>query len=30
MTIKVKEFDLKTDYFSNKEKDEVSKRKSNG
>ena len=30
MTIKVKEFDLKTNYFTNKEKEEESKRKYNG
>ena len=30
MTIKVKEFDLKTNYFTNKEKAEESKRKYNG
>ena len=30
MTIKVKEFDLKTNYFSIKEKDEVSRKKYNG
>jgi len=30
MTIKVKEFDLKTNYFTNKEKEEDSKRKYNG
>ena len=29
MTIKVKEFDLKTNYFSIKEKDEVSRKKHN-
>ena len=30
MTIKVKEFDLKTNYFTNKEKEEKSKRMYNG
>ena len=30
MTIKVKEFDLTTNYFTNKEKEEESKRKYNG
>ena len=30
MTIKVKEFDLKTNYFANKEKEEKPKRKYNG
>ena len=30
MTIKVKEFDLKTNYFTNKEKEGDSKRKYNG
>ena len=30
MTIKVKEFDLKTNYFTNKEKEEEPKRKYNG